>query len=46
MIAHELIKEIENLGLAEKLMLVQDIWDSIAQNKDALSMAEWQKVEL
>ncbi len=44
--AHELIKEIDNLCLSEKLILVEDIWDSIARNNNELPMPEWQKVEL
>lgn len=44
--AHELIKEIDNLCLSEKLILVEDIWDSIARNNNQLPMPEWQKVEL
>ncbi len=42
----EIIKEIDNLGLSEKLILVEDIWDSIARNNAELPMPEWQKTEL
>ena len=43
---NEIIKEIDNWRLSEKLILVEDIWDSIAQNNAELPMPEWQKVEL
>ncbi len=42
----EIIKEIANLCLSEKLLLVEDIWDSIARSNSELPMPEWQKVEL
>ena len=43
---NEIIKEIDNLCLSEKLMLVEDIWDSIARNNSELPLPEWQKSEL
>jgi len=43
---NEIIKEIDDLGLSEKLILVEDIWDSIARNNGELPMPEWQKSEL
>ena len=42
----ELIKEIEHLGLSEKLLLVEDIWDKIASNNADIPMPQWQKLEL
>lgn len=42
----DIIKEIDNLGLSEKLILVEDIWDSIARLNTVLPMPEWQKSEL
>ncbi|GJQ60151.1 MAG: addiction module protein [Candidatus Scalindua sp. AMX11] len=42
----EIIKEIDNLGLSEKLLLVEDIWDSIARSNSELPMPEWRKAEL
>ena len=39
-------QEINKLNLAEKLLLVEDIWDSIAQSNSELPMPEWQKLEL
>ncbi|MBS1257253.1 MAG: hypothetical protein MAG551_00290 [Candidatus Scalindua arabica] len=44
--SNEIIKEIDNLGLSEKLILVEDIWDSIARSNSELPMPEWQKAEL
>ena len=38
--------EINKMGLAEKLLLVEDIWDSIAASNADISMPEWQKKEL
>lgn len=43
---NKIIKEIAGLDLSEKLILVEDIWDSIAQNNAELPMPEWQKFEL
>ena len=42
----EIVKEIEKLGLSDKLILVEDIWDSIARQNAELPMPEWQKAEL
>ncbi len=38
--------EINRLSLPQKLILTQDIWDSIARESGKLSMPEWQKNEL
>ncbi len=43
---NELIKEIDKLDLSEKLLLVEDIWDSIACSNSELPLPEWQKIEL
>jgi putative addiction module component (TIGR02574 family) len=42
----EIRNEINEMGLSEKLLLVEDIWDSIAEGNAELPMAEWQKQEL
>ena len=42
----EIVKEVDKLGLSEKLILVEDIWDAIARNNAELPMPEWQKAEL
>ncbi len=44
--SNAIIKEIDKLSLSEKLILVEDIWDSIARNNAVLPMPEWQKIEL
>ena len=42
----KIAEEIKKLSLPQKLILAQDIWDSIALEKDNLPMPEWQKSEL
>jgi len=42
----EIKQEIDNLNLAEKLLLIEDVWDSIAQSNSELPMPDWQKLEL
>ena len=34
--------EINRLELSEKLLLVEDIWDSIATSNSEIPMPEWQ----
>jgi len=43
---NEIIKEVDKLELSEKLILVADIWDSIARSQSMLPLPEWQKNEL
>ncbi len=38
--------EINSWGLSEKLLLVEDIWDSIAFSNSVIPMPMWQKQEL
>ena len=38
--------EIKRLSLPQRLIIAQDIWDSIALESDKLTMPEWQKSEL
>jgi len=38
--------EIDRLELSEKLLLVKDLWDSIAASNSELTLPEWQKEEL
>ena len=42
----EIKKQIDKLELSEKLILVEDVWDSIALNNSVLPLYEWQKKEL
>ena len=38
--------EIDRLEMSEKLLLVEDIWDSIAASNAEIPMRDWQKQEL
>ena len=42
----EIKREIGKLNLSEKLLLIEDVWNSIAQSNSELPMPEWQKREL
>ena len=42
----EIKNEIIKLELSEKLLLVEELWDSIAASNSELPMPEWQKNEL
>jgi len=42
----EIINEIDQLELSEKLLIVEDIWDSIAASNSEIPMPEWQQKEL
>ena len=42
----QIIQEIDQLDLSEKLALVADVWDSIAADNLEIPMQEWQKEEL
>jgi putative addiction module component (TIGR02574 family) len=42
----KIASEIRKLSLPQKLILAQDIWDSIALERGNLPMPEWQKSEL
>ena len=44
--SEEIKLEVSRLGLAEKLLLVVDVWDSIALSNSELPLSEWQKREL
>jgi putative addiction module component (TIGR02574 family) len=46
MLPNEIAAEINKLSLPQKLILAQDIWDSIALEGNNLPMPEWQKKEL
>ena len=43
---NKIAAEINRLSLPQKLILAQDIWDSIALEGNNLPMPEWQKREL
>ena len=42
----EIKLEINQLGLSEKLLLVEDIWDTIANNNSDIPLSAWQEIEL
>ncbi len=42
----EIKNEINRLELSQKLLLVEDIWDSIAAGNADIPLAEWQTREL
>lgn len=44
--ANDIKQEIAKLNLAEKLLLIEDVWDSIAQSNSDIPLSEWQKNEL
>ena len=44
--AEAIRKEAIRLGLAEKLLLVTDLWDSIALDNAEVPLPDWQKREL
>ncbi len=46
MISEKIKLEVSRLGLAEKLLLVEDVWDSIALSNAELPFPDWQKKEL
>lgn len=42
----QIIIEIKRLSVAQKLLIAQDIWDSIAMESGNIPMPAWQKDEL
>jgi putative addiction module component (TIGR02574 family) len=44
--ADELKKEINKLPIAEKLVLIEEVWDNIAASSSGIPLSEWQKQEL
>ncbi len=42
----EIKSEVSKLALSEKLLLVEDIWDSIAADNSEMPLSLWQKQEL
>ena len=42
----QLKSEIGKLDLADKLLLVEDVWESIADENESLPMPEWHQKEL
>ena len=46
MITDQIKNEVERLSLSEKLLIVEDIWDSIAASNSEIPLHDWQKREL
>jgi putative addiction module component (TIGR02574 family) len=40
------VSEIFQLSVAERIQIVEDIWDSISKNPDELELSEAEKLEL
>jgi putative addiction module component (TIGR02574 family) len=40
------LSQFSGLTLAEKIQLVEDLWDSIAAEAEGLPLPDWQKAEL
>jgi putative addiction module component (TIGR02574 family) len=44
--AMELTKQAKNLSIPERIRLVEEIWDTIAEENEAFELSETQKLEL
>jgi putative addiction module component (TIGR02574 family) len=44
--AEQIRSEFDKLALSEKLLLVEELWDSIAASNAELTLPKWQKEEL
>jgi len=42
----EVLQELEKLSISERLLLVEDLWDSIARSNANIPMPQWQKQSL
>lgn len=42
----EIRNEINQLSMSDKILLVEDVWDTIAMDNSEISMSAWQKAEL
>ena len=40
------LQELETLSVSERVQVVEDLWDSIAQSNANLPLPQWQKDEL
>ncbi len=43
---HHKWPQLSELGIAEKLQLVEDLWDEIASTPESVPLPAWQKEEL
>ena len=44
--ATELVKQARNLSIPERIRLVEEIWDTIAEENEVFELTEAQKLEL
>jgi len=44
--AMELTKQAKNLGISDRIRLVEEIWDTIAEENEAFELTDAQKQEL
>ena len=44
--AMELTKQAKNLSISDRIRLVEEIWDTIAEENEAFELTEAQKLEL
>ena len=44
--ASNIVNEIKKLSVAERILLVEEIWDSIARENEAFELSDSQKKEL
>lgn len=42
----QLLESIKSLSIAERVQLVEDVWDSIADSEEVFSLTEAQEIEL
>jgi len=42
----KLLEQIKNLSISERILLVEEIWDSIAKENESIELTEEQKEEL
>ncbi|MHC1599688.1 MAG: addiction module protein [Candidatus Methanospirareceae archaeon] len=40
------LEDLESLSVAEKILMVEDLWDNVASTSCNVSVPEWQKKEL
>lgn len=42
----DLVKQIKKMSVAERILLVEEIWDDIARENEGFELSEYQKEEL
>ena len=46
MTRNELLKEISKLEVSQRILLLEEAWDTLKEAHDQIEMPEWQKSEL